>query len=88
MKVRVKYQTSVFVQAGWRSADVTALAETISAKRAKVLEVLDINGDGNTGYSSLTGANRQKYSVSAIAARETGKIKILSKCLSWEEIND
>jgi hypothetical protein len=34
----------------------------------------------HAGYASRTGANRQKYSVGGVAAREIGKIKNLSAC--------
>lgn len=78
--VTIKYDTSVLVDAGWRSVTVTAQAEKISEKRAKVISVIDVDGEGNTGYASRTGANRQKYNVGYVAKKETGKVKILSKC--------
>lgn len=79
-QIKIIYNSSVFVNAGWRSIQVTAIAEKISEKRAKVLEVIDVDGNGNSGYASRTGANRQKYSVASVAKRELDNIKILSKC--------
>jgi len=78
--VEIKYSTSVLVNAGWRSINITAKAEMISPKKAKIIEVTDVDGEGVTGYASRTGANRQKYNVSYIASREIGNTKILSKC--------
>lgn len=78
--ITIKYETSVFTEAGWRSETVTALAEKITEKRARVVEVLDIGNNGASGYASRTGAKRQTYSVGGVAQREVGKIKILSKC--------
>jgi hypothetical protein len=75
----VKYDTAVFTPAGWRSEIVTAVVELISEKRARVVEVLDVGGNGRTGYGSRTGAKRQAYHVGGVAKREEGKIKILSK---------
>jgi len=78
--ITIKYNASVMVQAGWRSVLITAKVDKISEKRAKVVEVLDIDGEGNDGYASRTGAKRQTYHVGGIAMREVGNIKILSKC--------
>jgi hypothetical protein len=40
---------------------------------------MDIGGNGSTGYASRTGAKRQQYSVSGIAKREVGAVKLLCK---------
>jgi hypothetical protein len=80
--ITITYSSSVFTPAGWRSVTVTALAELLSAKRAKVVEVVDIDGEGNSGYASRTGAKRQQYNVGGTAKREVGAVKLLSKCLS------
>jgi hypothetical protein len=77
--IKITYKTGVLVSAGWRSVEVSALAEKISEKRAKVLKVLTIDGEEPTGYTSRTGAKRQQYHAAGIAAREIGKVKILSK---------
>lgn len=82
--ITITYSTSVFTPAGWRDEIVTAKAELISEKRARVIEVLDIGGKGNTGYGSRTGAKRQAYHVGGIAKRELDQVKILSKCRSVE----
>ena len=68
--ITIKYNGSVCVPAGWRHAEITAKAEMISPKRAIILEVLDINGLGNSGYGSLTGSKRQTFHVGGVAERE------------------
>ena len=80
----IKYNSSVFTPAGWRHEEITARVVKISDKRAEVLEVLDIGGNGNHGYVSRTGAKRQQYNAGGVAKREVGKIKILSKCMIVE----
>ena len=77
--MQIKYNTAVFTPAGWRSEVVTAQAEAISPKRLRVVSVLDIGGNGSTGYASRTGAKRQAYSVGGVALREIGAIKLLGK---------
>jgi hypothetical protein len=78
--MRISYNSSVFTQAGWRSVEIIANAEKLSEKRCKIVDVIDINGDGNTGYASRTGAKRQEYNVGRAAECEIGKIKNLSSC--------
>ena len=79
--VTIKYNASVLVNAGWRSIEITAKAElSKTGKKAQVVEVLDIDGEGVTGYASRTGAKRQTYHVGGIAMRELGATKIISKC--------
>ena len=80
--ITITYSSSVFTAAGWRSVTVTALAERLSAKRAKVVEVVDIDGEGAVGYASRTGAKRQQYNVGGTAKREIGAVKLLSKCIN------
>lgn len=84
----IEYNTSVFVAAGWRSEVVTALVEKISDKRARVVRVLDIGGNGVSGYKSRTGAKRQTYNCGGVAQREVGKVKILSKCVIVGECDE
>ena len=74
----IQYNAAVMVDAGWRSVTITATAEKISEKRVKIITVDDIDGDGNTGYGSRTGAKRQQYHIGGIAVREEGKIKNIS----------
>lgn len=76
--IKIKYDTSVFTPAGWRSVTVTANAEKTSPKRCVIVDVIDIDGNGNVGYASRTGANRQKYNVSYAASNEIGKKKNIS----------
>jgi hypothetical protein len=76
--MKIKYGSSVKTLAGWRSVTVTAEAESLSEKRVKVLKVLDIDGEGNSGFASRTGANRQKYNLGFFAEAEAGKTKNIS----------
>lgn len=80
----IQYNTSVFTPAGWRSEEVTARVEPITAARARVVEVLDIGGNGNSGYASRTGAKRQQYNVGGVAKREIGAVKLVSKAIVVE----
>lgn len=77
--MKIKYNTSVFTPAGWRSEEITAEAEPISPKRLRVVSVLDVGGNGTTGYGSRTGAKRQAYHVGGIALREVGAVKLTGK---------
>jgi hypothetical protein len=77
--MQIRYSTAVYTPAGWRSEVVTAQAEAISPKRLRVVAVMDIGGNGSTGYASRTGAKRQQYSVGGIAKREVGAVKLLGK---------
>ena len=81
MKITIiGYNSSVFVPAGWRHVYIKAIAETITEKRARVTEVLEIDGEEVKANMSRTGAKRQTYHGTGIAQREIDKIKILSKC--------
>ena len=81
-KMQISYNSSVSVPAGWRSVTITAEVEPISEKRARVVKVIDIDGEGNSGYASRTGAKRQEYNVGYWADKQVGMVKILSKCES------
>jgi len=78
--ITIKYNGTVLTPAGFRSVEMTAKAEKISEKRAKVSEVLEIDGEEVTANMSRTSANRQKFYGIGAAAREKGKIKNLSAC--------
>ena len=77
--MQIRYNTAVYTPAGWRSEEVTAEAEAISPKRLRVVSVLDVGGNGATGYGSRTGAKRQQYNVGGVALREVGAVKLLGK---------
>lgn len=77
--MKIRYNTAVYTPAGWRSEEVTAEAEAISPKRLRVVKVIDIGGNGATGYGSRTGAKRQQYNVGGVALREVGAVKLLGK---------
>lgn len=72
----IKYTASVKTPAGWRSELITAKAEQISDKRLRVVEVMDIGGNGATGYASRTGAKRQQYNVGYFASQQIGAVKL------------
>jgi hypothetical protein len=74
----IKYTSSVKTPAGWRSELITAKAEQISDKRLRVVEVIDIGGNGAVGYASRTGAKRQQYNVTYFARQQIGVIKLLN----------
>ncbi len=78
--ITIKYKASVFTPAGFRGVEMEALAEKISEKRAKVIEVLKIDSEEVKANMSRTGAKRQKFYGVGAAAREEGKIKNLSAC--------
>jgi hypothetical protein len=78
--ITIKYDSSVFTPAGWRSVEITAKAEQTSAKMATVIEVDEIDGAAPIGYTSRTGAKRQTYNAAGIAQREVGAKKRLSSC--------
>ena len=72
----IKYTSSVKTAAGWRSELITARAEKLTDKRLQVVEVIDIGGNGSTGYASRTGANRQQYNVGYFASQQIGAVKL------------
>lgn len=78
--LKVEYNSSVHTQAGFRHVTIQALAERVSDKRVKVLEVLSIDNEAVQNNMSRTGANRQRYYGTGVALREEGKIKNLSAC--------
>ena len=77
-KISAMYCTSVYKPniGGWRTVRVFAKLEVISPKRAKVI------------YASLSPAvsKRQSFNPSYAAAKEIGKVKIISKLDSVEVI--
>lgn len=78
--IKIKYKGSVLTPAGFRGVNFEAIAEQISPKRAKVLEITSIDGEDIKPNMSRTGANRQKFYGVGAAKREQGKIKNLSTC--------
>jgi hypothetical protein len=78
--MRIKYYMGVHVPAGWRQVSVLADAEQISAGMAKVINVVQIDGE-TPGYGqSRTGAKRQEFNGHYWAREEVGKRKRLSAC--------
>ena len=79
IEMLIKYTSSVKTPAGWRSELITAKAEQITDKRLRVIEVIDIGGNGSTGYASRTGAKRQEYNVGYFASQQIGAVKLTSR---------
>lgn len=83
--IKVIYNSSVHVAAGWRSVEIMAEVElNKSGKKGAVLNVLEIDGETPSCGMSRTGASRQKYNGNSIAEREVGAVKIISKCKKVE----
>lgn len=84
--IKITYEAGVFLPhlGGFRGVPVTAIAETISEKRCRVVEVLDVDGKGTRGYASRTGARRQSYNVGKVARGEVGKVKNISSLTVME----
>ncbi len=80
----LRYKAAVKTPAGFRQVVVTAEAEPLSDKRAKVVRLLDCDGEGSGGYASRTGAKRQQYSIDYLARHVVGQIKNRATC---EEIS-
>lgn len=80
-QIKISYNASVFTAAGWRGVTITAMAEpSKTGKMARVVEVLEIDGETPTGTMSRTGAKRQQYHGTGIAQREVGANKRISAC--------
>ena len=78
--IKIKYSTSVFTPAGWRSVWVRATAIPISAKMAEVTEVTKIGGEDPARSMSVSGSRRQAFNGLSISQRELGAKKRLSAC--------
>lgn len=81
----IEYKTGVHTPAGWRSIDIRARVELTSPKMAKVVEVIEVDGQAPARHQSRTGAKRQAFSGTYIAQREIGATKRLSSCTIIEE---
>jgi len=79
--IKIKYSTSVFTPAGWRSVWVRANAVMVSAKMAEVTEVSKIGGEDPVRSMSVSGSKRQAFDGISISQREVGAKKRLSACL-------
>ncbi len=82
----IDYKSSVYTPAGWRSVIIRARAEQISLAMARVIEVIEIDGETPTRTMSRTGAKRQEYWGTGTAAREVGARKRLSTCTVAQDI--
>lgn len=78
--IKIKYNGSVLTPAGFRGVNFEALAEKISEKRARVIEVLAIDGEEIKSNMSRTGAKRQRFWGVGAGERQVSKLKNLSSC--------
>jgi hypothetical protein len=76
----IKYQSSVKVAAGWRSVEITAEVEKISAGTVRVIKVTEIDGESPDYGMSRTGARRQEFNGKFWANTQIGLNKRLSAC--------
>jgi hypothetical protein len=78
--MQIEYKAAVFTQAGWRSVNITAEVDQVSPGMAVVKTVTAIDGEEPKSNMSRTGAKRQAFHGTGIAAREVGARKRLSTC--------
>lgn len=78
--MKIKYRTSVKVDAGWRDISVLAECEKKSEKMATVTKILLLDGETPAYGQSRTGARRQEFNGRFVAKLEVGKNKRLSAC--------
>ena len=83
--VTVEYRGSVNTRAGWRSVYFKAVAEKISEKRVKIVQVLELDDTPPSANMPRTVANRQKYNGQYFANQEVGKVKNISNLWSISE---
>lgn len=79
-KVKIKYWTSVFTRAGWRSVSVIATVTQISPGMAVVNNVELINGEAPAYCMSRTGAHRQEFNGFTVSRGQVGTKKRISAC--------
>jgi hypothetical protein len=82
----IKYRSSVYVAAGWRSIAIMAEADRISPKMAQVTKIISIDGEAPDYGMSRTGARRQEYNGHSVAQREIGARKRISTCTIVDEV--
>ncbi len=79
--IKVEYNTSVMVGAGWRSVEVTAIVElNKTGKKGEVKDVLLLDSEEPAKNMSRTGSKRQSYNGEYVASNQIGSQKIISKC--------
>jgi hypothetical protein len=78
--MKLQYHIGVHVPAGWRQVSVLAEVERISAGMARVINVIEIDGESPGYGQSRTGARRQEFNGHYWAREEIGKKKRLSSC--------
>jgi hypothetical protein len=83
--VTVEYRGRVNTRAGWRSVYFKAVAEKISEKRVKIVQVLELDDTPPRSNTPCTGTNRQKYNGQYFANQQVGKIKNISTLWSISE---
>lgn len=84
--MKIEYKGSVKANCGWRSVYYKAIAEKISDKRVRVIEITSIDDEEINYNMSRTGAKRQQYNGLYFADNEKGKIKNISSLYKIEEV--
>ena len=79
--ITVTYRETAFIAYGFCYVKVTAEAEKISEKRCVITKVIDVDGNGSSGYASKDGTMRKQYSIDEVVDRQIGKTKYM-KCLT------
>jgi len=82
--MKIQYQSSVKVPAGWRSVNVVATCTRVSPGMAIVESVDLIDGEKPSYGQTRTGAKRQEFNGRFWASCEVGKKKRLSACTILE----
>jgi hypothetical protein len=78
--MKLKYQSSVKVPAGWRSVNIVAECEQVSPGFAVVKTVELIDGEPPHYGQSRTGAKRQEFNGHYWAKTQIGAKKRISAC--------
>lgn len=82
----IQYKSSVLTLAGHRSVIIVADAICISLNRCRVIRVTEIDGAKPAYNMSRTGAKRQEFNGLYKAEKEVNKIKNLSSCSNFLEL--
>lgn len=84
--MKIKYQSSVKVAAGWRSVNIVADVEKLNEAIAIVKNVILIDGETPAYSQSRTGAKRQEFNGIFWAKTQIGAKKRLSSCTILNEV--
>jgi len=92
--IKIKYKAWVYCyhpahvyKAPWRPGEITAIAEKISDKKAKIIRIIDIK-DHTKDYNNKAEKINYNHSLEWMTSNQKDVVKLLSKCISIEEIKD